>query len=626
MNWPGFYALNLAWLAALFAPLILLYFLKLKRPRMDVPSLALWRQVINDQRVNSPFQKFKRNILLLLQMLVLGLLVLAAMQPYLRAAPERAEFQPVLIDCSASMAALDGPNGRTRLDVAKEQIRELIDNLLPDQRLSLIAFHSSARRLTDFTDNKRVLHDALDKLETADLPSQTQEALRMAQALSRTNNIPRVLMYSDGNVPEEVDFELPFEFSYQKLPAGGKNIGITALNARRSSATGWDIFVLIEGTALEEASGSVEAIQGGTSIGRESVTIEPGSSRRLVFRVESENESIVEIRLTPEGFDSLASDNVAYVRIPQARPLSVLVPTQMASFRHALRGIKGVEVIDDASKAEGSRPDLQFSDRPSDAQVESPVSLFVGFVPDELKKLVTVETGSMNIVDWQRSEPLLQHVQFNDVTASDEPRSAQGIQDGDYEQLGYEVLAFGATGPLLLKKRDGGKLSYHLLIHTDHSTLPYRVAFPILVANAVQIALESAQLSEVQGERTGVLPPRTLRPKTTYTIRGPHGIQTELESNDAAVLSGVPAPLVGEYVVSEGSGEVARLGVGLLDARESTLVSVPEIQFREMKVAATEATLERDRPLWSPIALLGFCALLVEWWYFQRRPAAVSAR
>ena len=34
MNFPGFYALSGAWLALLFAPLVLLYFLKLKRPRV----------------------------------------------------------------------------------------------------------------------------------------------------------------------------------------------------------------------------------------------------------------------------------------------------------------------------------------------------------------------------------------------------------------------------------------------------------------------------------------------------------------------------------------------------------------------------------------------------------------
>jgi Ca-activated chloride channel family protein len=78
----SFYALGSAWLFLLLGPLVLFYFLKLKRPKMDIPSLFLWRQVINDSRVNSPFQRFKKNILLLLQILLLVLLALAAMQPF----------------------------------------------------------------------------------------------------------------------------------------------------------------------------------------------------------------------------------------------------------------------------------------------------------------------------------------------------------------------------------------------------------------------------------------------------------------------------------------------------------------------------------------------------------------
>jgi hypothetical protein len=56
--------------------------LKLSRPRLQVPSLALWRAVLEDRRVNSPFQRFQRSLLLLLQLMLLCLAVLAAMLPF----------------------------------------------------------------------------------------------------------------------------------------------------------------------------------------------------------------------------------------------------------------------------------------------------------------------------------------------------------------------------------------------------------------------------------------------------------------------------------------------------------------------------------------------------------------
>ena len=42
----GFHALASAWLFSLIAPLVLFYFLKLKRPRVIIPSLVLWQQVL----------------------------------------------------------------------------------------------------------------------------------------------------------------------------------------------------------------------------------------------------------------------------------------------------------------------------------------------------------------------------------------------------------------------------------------------------------------------------------------------------------------------------------------------------------------------------------------------------
>ncbi|MCH9792690.1 MAG: VWA domain-containing protein, partial [Planctomycetes bacterium] len=205
--WPGFYSLQGAWYLFLLVPLIIFYFLKLKRPHKRVPSLALWSSVINDRRVNSPFQKFKRSILLLLQILLLLFLVLSLMQPYVHSGADRAQYLPILIDCSASMAATDPETKKTRLELAKERVTELIDNLLPNQRVSLVAVSSTARRLTAFTDNQRVLKQSLAGLTVDDVPSKLEDALRMTQALSRTKPIKRVLFYSDGNFPKEVNFD-----------------------------------------------------------------------------------------------------------------------------------------------------------------------------------------------------------------------------------------------------------------------------------------------------------------------------------------------------------------------------------------------------------------------------------
>ena len=56
------------------AGIIALYLLKLRRTPREVPSTYLWLRSMEDYHVNSLFQRLRRNLLLLLQLLVLGLL------------------------------------------------------------------------------------------------------------------------------------------------------------------------------------------------------------------------------------------------------------------------------------------------------------------------------------------------------------------------------------------------------------------------------------------------------------------------------------------------------------------------------------------------------------------------
>ncbi len=616
-----FLALSAAWLATLLVPLVAFYFLKLKRPRQSVSSLVLWRQVIADQRVNSPFQKFKRNLLLLLQILLLALLVLAAMQPLLRSGVARAERLPVLIDVSASMAAMDKAGGVSRLDAAKAQVRELIARLPSDQQLCLFAFGKTARRLTGFTNNKAELRDALAALEVDDVAGDLEEALRTAQALARGAAFDNVLLFSDGNFPAQTNFELSFRIDFQRLDPAGPNFGITACNARRGVSGQWDVFVQLGGSAqADSTSGTVELLQDGAIIATENVTLVSGAAPRLVFKVGGEKPASLEVRFTPRGFDSLATDNRAWLALPAVRPLAVYVPPVLASYRHALESIDGLALFPRDEVPLPAGYDLVFANAEADLALPARVLCSVGFVPPDLQKLVTVESGNASVIDWRRDSPLLQHVTMTDVVLMDDPHHAAGVDESALANLGFEILAHGPHGPLIVSRAEGENLRVHLLFHTDRSTLPYRVAFPIFISNLVNATLRQAKLGEVEAAPTGVLPALTLAPGRSYRIAGPAGFSREAGSDERGQLAGVPAPKAGEYTISDGSQPTVSVGASILSVKETSLAAVEQIEFNDrLKVSAASAPVSTDRPLWWPLAFAGFGVLLVDWWFFNRR-------
>ena len=106
-------------LALLAIPILLLYMLKLRRQEVKVSSTLLWQMLLEDRQANVPWQKLRRNLLLLVQLLILAALIFALLRPALPSDTIGNAEVIVVLDASASMQATDV--SPSRFDAAKDE-------------------------------------------------------------------------------------------------------------------------------------------------------------------------------------------------------------------------------------------------------------------------------------------------------------------------------------------------------------------------------------------------------------------------------------------------------------------------------------------------------------------------
>ena len=623
----GFNAISKLWLLLLLIPLLIFYFLKLKRQRLKVPSLFLWQQVLRDRRVNSPFQRFKRHILLLLQILLLLLLIGAAAEPYFLGNLKGNSRIPVLIDNSASMGAIDN-SGVSRLEKAKKKVRKMVSNKVSGQEFCLISFNNKARKECGFTDNSRLLLRALENIQIEDVPGDIEDALRMVQAMARNYPFEEAVLLSDGNFPEKANFNLSFQLNYEKISSAGPNLGITALTAQKTGS-GWQVFAELSGSGTGNIQPAVvDLYLNGEKFASDNFFPSSEQSDKLSFSLPGKQHGGLEIIINPNGFDALAADNQAWLRLPETRPLQVYISPSLESINAAMRGIEDISIFTGDINNETNIFDLIITDRQADFAKESSVLFSVGIIPPALKNSLAIVKHDVELVDWLREDRLLRHVELGELTILEGAEAITAIPEEIEKAIaavGYEIIIFAKRGPLLLKRNWGGRLEYSLLFHPDKSTLPYRIGFPIMVKNLTEIGREKAGLADLNADRTGILPELRLQPDTSYRITGPNDIISENTSNKNGILSGVTAPKTGKYTITASSSNLrTEIGVSLLDRKESSLKGIDKISFNELAVAADYKQVKSPRSLWKLLTVLALLMMLVEWWFFNKKPGNIS--
>lgn len=575
-------------------PLILfLHSLKPKARRISTTTLFLWERVLRERPLATRLGwLFKKNLLLILQILAALLLILALADPSLLHVGGRPGDVVVVMDLSASMKA-KGPLG-TRFDAARKEFLSLVEQLGSDQKMMVIGAAAQARLMIPFTTDKHRLRDLGRGLGATDAPGQVKEAILFAYAFLKRGSADRVVVITDGAFDGAEDFtRQAAHLQFIRVEGGKENVGIVGFEARGhpDRPTHTEVMVHVRNFTAKPLTVPLTLMLGEKILAQEAVEIEAEGRRILIYRLEERLAGTLVARLEIE--DDFATDNAAYLVVTEAAPVRLLyVGPGNPYLERLLRLFPQVHMTAaeqwDASRAAESY-DLVIFDRVSvPALAQGNFILIHTNAPNlPLEMAGTVQTS--RVITPLPKHPITDGLGLGDLSVRE---SLRMVTKGE-----GSVLARSAETPLLFALERGDLRLLLIGFDLMASDLPLRVAFPLLFHNA----FEWFQPRRLE------FPAQSIQAGSPFMLRLPTA-DRELEitrpGGNREVFKVLADPFVladtmevGFYTYKSAS-RAGRFAVNLCDERESQIASRLQLDATPGQTSQAATAQEAGFSLW----------------------------
>ncbi len=642
------------------AVLTALYLLRQQRRRVEVPFVRLWNALLQKSTSTSLWRKLLRLLSLLIQLIVLALLVLSLGDPRLSRS-EKGRTLVLLVDTSASMQSHipPAPNSletapQTRLDLAKAQAKALIRSLGGDDLAVVVALDGQPAPQGGLADDETELLSQVDGLLARDTAADLPAGLTLARALLAGRPRPTIVLFSDGGfdentlrevaVPANIDMRFaPLSTIADAGPTSG-NAAVTAFAVRRYRRNRLSYEVLISlawfpGKNATAQPATLELLQEGEVVDVKTLELPPGQQIERLYPNLSGAGRHLEARLhLQSATDLLPLDDRAFTVLPERRQQRVLVVTRGNLFLEGAllstgAGEENHLSIDKVTPsaydpARADRYDVVIFDAVTPQTPPAAHAIYLDPQGPNSPFAITGVVKSPLFTDLDAQHPVLRWVSLGDVNMT--RSSVFGLRAGD------RALAAMLKQPLIVAREELtssgiGRRSLALGFDLRQSDLPLRVAFPVLLMNALDWFAGDVD-DDLGSLRTGRIWRMALPPSGRVS-------DADLKTASAATLllpdgSLVPVPVseghalhygqrVGFYELVVPQKPSRRFAANLGDLNESAaqirhgmriggphtpLLAPPESGQRALR-----------RRLW-PYLLLGALLLLsLEWWSYHRR-------
>ncbi len=637
-------------LAAIPPAIVALYFLKLKRQPLEVPSTYLWSRTIEDLHVNTIWQRLRQSLLLFLQLLLIAMVILALLRPGMQGSELVGERFIFLVDTSASMSSTDAEP--TRLEMAKRRLEQYIDQMRSGDAAMIISFSDTARVVQNYTDSRSQLRKRIQELRATNRPTDITEAMRAASGLANPGTVSgegnqqvvdgakaTVYILSDGGFADLPDFFLgnlnPILVKIGEQDPNNVSIGAFSAERNPENPGVVQLFARVENHNLRDVTVQLELYLDENLVDATRISVKASDSQSATFQLPDLEQGL--LRLVANYDDQLPLDNAAYLAINRSQRARVLVVTPGNEYLElALQTEEAARIAEVAFETPTYLTTKEYQDQAALAAFD--LIIYDGCAPETMPQSNTFFFGQLppggawktegvkelpGIIDVERTHPVMQYVIVENISIA-EAFSPQGPE-------GSRTLIDSVIGPLLVVgPRQGFEdavLGFSVFQRAPQGEIQYvtnwplKPSFPVFLMNIVRYLGNASGITAGQSVRPGQ--PMVIRsdfPTDTIRVVAPGGERKEIRREGQNLFVYPTTEQLGVYEIFDGSGNTAarHFTVNLFDERESNL-QPRDIEIGHEKVRSLTGSLPARREFWRWIVILGLGVLLFEWYIYNRR-------
>ncbi|TYQ18358.1 UNVERIFIED_CONTAM: putative membrane protein (TIGR02226 family) [Acetivibrio alkalicellulosi] len=581
--------------------IIVLYLLKQRHQDYEVSSLHLWEQVIKDIEANAPWQKLKKNILMILQIICIALLALALATPFINNLGSQSENVIIVIDTSMSMQAED--MGRSRFDEAKNRARDYISNLSPDTNITLISMGKSTRIEENLSNNKNSVINKLNSINVTNGILDIDPAISLITSIKSQYPDTKVVVFGDREIfIDGVDIE------FSRVSNDGDNFAITMLSHTKTQQ-GITALSNISNFSKSDEKVPLSLYVDGRVFDAKNVDIKKGDTLNVYWTNIPYDANIIEVRIDKD--DALAIDNTAWNVVNKTNINKVLL-------------VSSGNIFIEKALALSEKIEL-YKTEPDESRVFEGYDLYIfdGFMPGNLP-----DDGSIMVFN-PTSNKLFNVLEEVRTPTIEELTSDVFLYVKDFKfSIGRtKILEVPLWGQEIIKLSEGSggfKGTYNnqrvvaVGFNVFNSDISLTPAFPIFMANTVEWLIPSA-LKNIESVYSGDSIEFNLNPRTEKAyIKSPSGERfTIYPPHPPRVFDNTDEVGVYTLVQDTHEGELSYQFVVNVPASMESDINKALDTISDHTFSKSENVVKTGLNIQFIFIWIIIIFLLIEWWFYK---------